>query len=582
VDQQPSVVRPTNAPAFVDVTNAWGLKFKHMVGPLGTYFMPESVGAGGALFDCDGDGRLDVLLVQSHRSPNAVGSFPPGSTLGCRLFRQTEAGAFEDVSESSGLSQSDYGVGCAVGDVDNDGDLDLYITCYRQDRLYLNDASGKFHDVTETSGIEETDWGTCAAFLDYNRDGWLDLVVVNYTVDPLYDHSVACGFREGLVSYCGPQKFQPTVDRLYRNDGPQIDSQGNSTVHFTDVTDASGLGSLKTFGFGVVCVDVNADGWQDIFVANDGAMNRLWINQKDGTFTDEAVVRGCAANGDGNAEAGMGIAFGDVAHNGLTDFVVTHLSGEKATLYRATREGTFEDASRMAGLVEPTSRHTGWGAALIDFNHDGELDLAIANGLVIPCHSKFPPHGEDNFQVRHDVIHDPDRFWRDYADQNVFFMGRGNGHFRDATGESGAFCTNPGSGRALIHGDIDNDGDIDLVVTNCGGNARLYRNDFSKAGHWLMVRAFDPLLHRDAIGAEIRVRVRGKVYAGHVTSASSYLASNDLRVHFGLADSDAYEQILVRWPDGPVEQAHEIFEGGQANRLITLNRGSGIVNKGEP
>lgn len=579
---QPPIIRTRNDPSLMDVTQSWGLDFQQAVGPLGTYFMPESIGTGGALFDADGDGRLDLYLVQSDRSPGAEGDFPSGARSGSRFFRQTEAFTFEDRTQESGLAGAGYGVGCAVGDVDNDGDADLYVTRYEQDGLFLNHGDGTFADVTEASGIRENDWGTCAAFFDYNRDGLLDLIVVNYTADPQYGHSVACGFREGLVSYCGPGKFLPTVDRLYRNDGVQTDSNGVRSVRFSDVTQEAGLGDVKTYGFGVVCADFNADGWPDMFIANDGAANRLWINQHDGTFVEEAVPRGCAANGDGRVEAGMGVAVGDVNQDGLLDILVTHLSDEKATLYVGKENGFFEDVSRMSGIAEPSNRHTGWGTALIDLNHDGELDCPVVNGLVIPCHSGFPPHGEDRFQVRHDVIRDAEAYWRDYADQNILLMGKGNGQFLDATDRGGDFCSAIGSGRGLIYGDLDNDGDIDLVVTNCGGRAKLYRNDYSKVGNWLMVRAVDPRWNRDAIGAEVIVRTSSKTHSGLVNSASSYLTSNDVRVHFGMGSDLEYEQILVKWPDGPVDSAMEVYDGGKTNRLVTLYRGSGRDARGNP
>ena len=578
----PEIVRPASIPTMIDITQAWGLDFQHAVGPLGTYFMPESVGTGGAFFDYDGDGRLDIFLVQSARSPASDGDFPPASRFESRLFRQTEHGLLEDVTVTSGLAGNGYGVGCAVGDIDNDGDPDLYVTRYEQDSLYLNNADGTFSDVTDSSGILERDWGTCAAFFDYNRDGLLDLVVVNYTSDPTYGHSVACGFRQGLVSYCGPHKFLPTIDRLYRNDGVHIDLHGRTTVKFTDVTEAAGMGEVQTFGFGVACADFDSDGWPDIFVANDGAANRLWVNQQNGTFLEQAMQRGCAVNSQGGAEAGMGVAIGDRNHDGRLDLVVTHLSGEKSTLYLATGDGHFDDASAKSGMVKPTTRHTGWGAGLIDLNHDGELDFALANGLVIPCHSRFPPHGEDKFQVRHDKIVDPEAFWRDYADQNVLLMGLEDGTFRDATDQGGDFCAAVGSGRALIHGDIDNDGDIDLLITNCGGKAKLYRNDMPKTGRWLMVRVVDPERKRDAYGAEIILRANGKIFSGHANPGSSFLASNDVRVHFGLGICENYDEIVVKWPDGPVEFATEAFDGGVTNRSITLLRGTGRAQQGTP
>ncbi|MEI8017867.1 MAG: CRTAC1 family protein [Schlesneria sp.] len=578
----PAIIRQNKTPSFVDVTRVWDLDFQHAVGPLGTYFMPESVGTGGALLDYDGDGRLDLYLVQSSRSPGVDRGVPDPAPFQSRLFRQSKEGVLVDVTRTAGLEGKGYGVGCAVGDVDNDGDPDLYVTRYDQDSLYLNNADGTFSDATETCGIVEHDWGTCAAFFDYNRDGLLDLIVINYTYDPTYGHSVACGFRQGLVSYCGPRKFEPTIDRLYRNDGLQTDSQGHRAVKFTDVTEVAGLSDVKTYGFGVVCADFTGDGWPDIFVANDGAANRLWINQQNGTFLEEAAQRGCATNAHGAAEAGMGVAIGDVNHDARLDLIVTHLSGERAPLSLDKGEGVFEDASVVSRIVRPTMRHTGWGAGLIDFNHDGELDFAVTNGLVIPCHSGFPAHGEDKFQVRHDAIANPIAFWHDYADQNLLLFGAGSGLFNEATMQGGDFCAAVGSGRGLIHGDIDNDGDIDLIVTNCGGPAKLYRNDFTKGGSWLMARAIDPRLKRDAYGAEITLYANGVRYHACVNPASSFLASNDVRVHFGLSNCKTYDKIEVKWPDGSLETANEVFDGGLTNRHIELQRGTGRELKGIP
>ena len=578
----PEIIPASRGSSLVDISEVSGLAFEHAVGPLGTYFMPESVGTGAACFDYDGDGNLDFFFVQSARTPGTSPETTLDASFQSRLYRQISPGVFEDQTEFAGLQGGGYGCGCAVGDIDNDGDQDLYVTKYAQDSLYLNNADGTFTEVTDSCGIQEQEWGTCAAFFDFNRDGLLDLFVVNYTADPTYQHSIACGFREGLASYCGPHKFQPTIDRLYRNDGVQTDAQGRKTVQFTDVTETAGIGGVKTFGFGVVCADFTGDGWPDIFVANDGAANRLWINHQNGTFTEEAIQRGCAMNKEGGAEAGMGVAFGDVNRDGMLDLVVTHLSGEKATLYLATEPGYFEDASATSGTTAATKRHTGWGAGLIDFNHDGYLDLPVTNGLVIPCHSRFPPHGEDQFQVRHDRIDDPAAYWRDYADQNLLLMGQPDATFRDATHEGGDFCAAVASGRALVHGDIDNDGDIDLLITNCGGKGRLYRNDFPKRGSWLMIRAIDPRWKRDANLAEITLHANGREFFGIVNPASSFLASNDFRVHFGLGECEQYDRITIKWPDGPVESATETFAGGPTNRTITLQRGLGQAFQGTP
>lgn len=565
----------TVQPGLTDITDAAGLHFQHVVGPLGTYFMPESIGAGGGVFDFNGDGLLDIYLVNCGRSPNAVGEFPPGTRTENRLWLQTANGTFTDATAASGLGDRGYGSGCAIGDVDNDGRPDVYLTNYGPDRLYRNNGDGTFRDVTDSAGLHNDDWATAAAFVDYNRDGWLDLVVVNYTADPKYGHSVACGFMEGMVSYCGPHKFEPTVDRLFRNEGLHPDDEGRPVVRFTDVTESAGLAAAPTYGFGVVCADFNRDHWPDLFIANDMAENRLWMNQHDGTFREEAVPRGVAVNGKGQAEAGMGVVVGDVNGDAALDLIVTHLSLETTTLYVNDGYGSFVDATDAAGVGRPTFLHTGWGAALVDLNHDGHLDLPLVHGLVVPCHSGFPYHGEDQFQVRHDVIEDPEAFWADYADLNLLLMNTGRGAFRDASPEAGDFATAIGSGRSLITGDVDNDGDADLLVTNCGGRARLYRNDMPKQGHWLMVRVMDPKLRRDAYGAEITVTAGGRTFHAVANPSSSYLASNDVRVHFGLGEVDHYDEIVIHWPDGPVAEAAEAFGGGRADRHLLLQRGLG-------
>ncbi len=574
-EDRPRTGKPSESGALIDITESVGISFTPATGPLGTYFMPESTGAGAAFLDYDNDGRLDIYFVNCGQSPKASQPLPSDVRIENRLYRQTEAGIFTDVTAESGLGDTEYGSGVAVGDIDNDGLPDVFLANYGQDRLYRNRGNGTFEDITELAGFRESEWGTCVAMFDYDRDGWLDLMVVNYTADPTYQHSVACGFQHGTVSYCGPHKFQPTIDRLYHNEGLQPDGTGRQNVRFRDVTEEAGLHQAATYGFGVICADLTEDGWPDIFVANDGASNRLWVNQKNGSFLEEAVQRGVAVNKNGTAEAGMGVALGDVNHDLKPDIVVSHLTKETMTLYQNAGQGLFIDQTQGSGIDSGTMPHTGWGTALIDLDLDGWLDLPVVNGLVIPCHSGFPFHGEDIFQVRTEIIRDTMEFWKPYADDNVLMMGRPDGTFVVNPELGGDFSGVPASGRGLVYGDFDEDGDHDLLVTNCGTSARLYRNDLPRKGNWLAVRPVLTENGRDALGARIIVRSGSRSLVHVVNPHSSYLASHDPRARFGLGNIDHTDDIVVYWPDGPVEESGELFPGGPVNRVVTLVRGGG-------
>jgi hypothetical protein len=404
-------------------------------------------------------------------------------------------------------------------------------------------------------------WSTSAAFFDYDRDGWLDLVVVSY-VD--YDQTWVCHGPTGTRDYCAPKTFKGRVSRLFHNEGGRPAGAGkailNPRVQFQDVTETSGLSRVPGPGLGVVCADFDGDDWPDIFIANDGAANRLWINGKNGTYKEEAVQRGIALNGMGRAEAGMGIALGDVDGDGLFDIFVTHLSEETHTLWKQGPRGLFQDTTAHSGVVTTTTRGTGFGTGLIDFDHDGFLDLAIVNGRV-----SASTNVKDNSLGP---------FWSAYADHNQLFRGEGT-HFHNLSPHNPAFCGRPTVSRGLVRGDIDGDGAQDLLVTSIAGRARVFRNVAPKRGHWLNVRAFDPALMRDAYGAEIRVRTGEKTRSAWLNPAEGYLCSGEPCAHFGLGNVQQIDGIDVLWPDG----TRETFPGGEIDRRRVLARGSGTVSK---
>jgi hypothetical protein len=580
-----------NPPWFEDVTDKVWLHFLHDPGPVGTYFMPQQVGSGAALFDFDNDGLLDVLLLQNGG---------PESKSTNRLFRQRPDHTFVDVSAGSGLDFAGHNMGVAIGDVNNDGWPDVLVTQYCGVRLLLNNnGNGIFRDVTAEAGLDNPGWGTSAAFFDYDRDGWLDLVVVNY-VD--YDRTWPCKGPYGQRDFCAPKTFRGRVSRLFHNlgraeapltpnpsppggegrTGPLTPNpspprgrgeeegkplaprrgergwgEGVPAVRFADVTETSGLGRLPGPGLGVVCADFDGDGWPDIFIANDGAANHLWINQKDGTFKEEAALRGVDVNGMGQAQAGMGIAWGDVDGDGLLDLFVTHLTEEGNTLWQQGPRGLFQDRSALAGLLKPVWPATGFGTLLADFDNDGWLDLVVVNGRV-----SARAQGVDESLGP---------FWSRYGDRNQVFANDGRGRFRDISLSNPELCGRYNLGRGAVRGDFDGDGAEDLLVTSIAGPARLFRNRAPGRGHWLRVRTFDPALHRDALGSEVRVRAGGRTRVAWMHPAESYLCSSEPRAHFGLGAADRIESIDVLWPDG----TRETFPGGQADRCRELRKGEG-------
>jgi len=545
---------------FREVADAVGLKFRHFNGAIGQYYMPEIMGAGVALFDYDNDGDLDVYLVQGtmfdpSQDPR-LAKFPPapGWKPGNRLFRNllSETGKLEfvDVTEKAGVGHIGYGMGVAVGDYDNDGFQDLYLTNFGHNVLYHNNGDGTFTDVTARAGVDDPRWSASAAWVDYDRDGRLDLFVANY-LDFTVQGNKRCLAPTGERDYCTPKMYHPVPARLFRN-------RGDGT--FEDVTEAAGIGAAVGPGLGVVCADFNGDGWPDIYVANDGAAAHLWINQRNGTFKESSLLSGTAYNAEGAPQAGMGVASGDFDNDGNEDIFKTNLTHEGCNLYVNDGHGNFYDASVEFDLLRPTLPYTGFGTEWFDYDNDGHLDLFVANGAVNRIESlRGSPYPFDQI--------------------NQLFHNEGHGKkFREVTGIAGPALAISEVSRGAAFGDIDNDGAVDIVVANNNGPVRLLLNQTKSLNrnHWLLVRLEAPNGNRFGIGAKIEVRQRGRKLVRRAHTDSSYLSANDVRVHFGLGPDATIDGLIVYWPDGRVEAWDRI----QADRIMTIRQGTGRSVKG--
>lgn len=521
---------------FQEVAGEAGLAYTHVRCLERRYWFPEIMSGGAGLFDYDGDGDMDLYLVQGGELERE-GTDRPGN----RLFRNRGNGAFEDVTETAGVGDIGYGMGCACGDYDGDGDVDLYVSNVGANVLYRNNGDGTFTDVSRRAGVGDPGWGTSCAFLDYDADGDLDLIVVNY-VSWSSQRDIQCFDRSGRREYCLPAVYDaPTVDVLYRN-------QGDGT--FVDATEDAGLAAAAGYGLGVCCGDFNSDGRIDIYVANDGTPNHLWINKGDGRFVESGLLAGCSVNARGQAEAGMGVASVDIENDGDLDLFMTHLAGESNTLY-VNEGGLFEDVTATTGLSVVSLKYTGFGMGFADFDHDGIVDLYIADGRVTrgePRQDSSDPYGEPDLLLR----------------------GLVGMRFEEVSQPFGDELPSRGASRAAAFGDVDNDGDVDVVVVDSGGPVRLLRNVAGAGGQWIMFRVLDRR-GLDAVGAVVEIESGGRIQYRVVQTAYSYCASNDPRVHFGLGADKRVDRVHVTWPGGRDEN----FGGFEAGSVIVLREGSG-------
>jgi len=552
--------RPASGgPIFTEESASTGLDFVHFNGLAGDYFFWEIMGSGGAVLDYDGDGDLDVYLCQGRllRPGQKVEEalFPPRYPLPLvdRLYRNDlSVGAdgkpvlhFTDVTEASRIRAEGYGMGAATGDFDNDGWVDLYVTNHGPNQLWRNNGDGTFTDVTASAATGDPRYSNSAVFLDYDRDGWLDLFVGNNVDSTVANHKI-CHTRSTIRTYCSPSLFPPLPDRLYHN-------QRDGT--FRDVSAETGIDAEFGPALGVVAADFNSDGWPDIYVANDGKPNLLWINEKGERFHNDALLAGCSVDREGKPQASMGVDAQDFDGDGDLDLFMTHLDRETNTLYVNDGSGMFSDRSVEMGLARPSERFTGFGTSWIDYDNDGDLDILVVNGEV-------------------DAIEELHRAGNPFpfGQTNQLFENVGEGRYREVTAEAGEAFQEVEASRGALFADLDNDGDLDVVINNNSGPARVLINQVGNARPWLGLRLLTGSPGRDALGAQVELLRKGAPPLWRrVRTDGSYASANDPRILFGLGGGDQVERLRVLWPSGRVEEFSDVTVG----RYTTLREGTG-------
>jgi len=516
-----SEVRPDHA-SFVDVTAVDGIRFQHHASHTAMRYLIETMGSGVALLDYDNDGRLDLFLVNgadiTSTTSNKRAPQKDDPQYWNRLYHQRKDGTFEDVTEKAGLQGHGYGMGVAVGDYDNDGYEDIYVTAFGANTLYHNNGNGTFTDVTQPAGVVGSGWSSSAAWVDLDNDGLLDLVVLRYLewdFDDLY-----CPLSNGKRSYCDPKFFKPVTPLVYHNDGDG---------HFTEITHKCGI-SVAGKGLGIAIADYDRDGHVDIYVANDGMPGYLYRNVGDGRFEEAGLLSNASYDGNGNTFAGMGVDFTDYDNDGWPDVMIDDLALQAYVLLRNTGDGVFEYATTQSGIGKLTSPHSGWGLHFLDYDNSGYKDLLVAQG-----------------HVNTDV--DQEKPGLHYLEPPLLLRNSGS-VFEDVSHDSGGVFLSSFSGRGLAVGDIDNDGLMDAVITSNDGPVHLLHNETKPSGHWLTLNLIGHVSNRDAIGAVVRVQAARSTQYATVSTASSYLSSSDKRVHFGLGQATVAEEIEIKWPSG--------------------------------
>ena len=541
VAEQRSPAAPTPLPTFRDVAAAAGLNFTHISGASERKYLPEILGSGGLFLDFDNDGWVDIFLVDG----GSVADPAAARRAHHRLFKNRGNGTFDDVTARSGIQHHAYGMGTCAGDYDNDGLTDLYVTNVGPNALYRNTGQGRFTEVPNAGGADTAMWSTSCAFLDFDRDGDLDLFVTNY-VDTSRDSKEFCGNAgpPPIRDYCHPLSYSPLTSVIYRNTGGR----------FEDVSKQSGIGGFRGNGLGVAVSDVDDDGWPDVFVANDAMPNFLFHNNGNGTFTEIASLAGVAVTAGGNAKAGMGTAFADFSGNGRPGLIVTNHETEMHSLYVNVDGRLFSDVTVRSGVGPATRPYVGFGVVFFDYDNDTRLDIAIVNGHVLANVARLRAGGS-------------------YAQRNLLLRNGGE-RFQDVTAQAGSGFVPEMVSRGLAAADFDNDGDVDLLVTNNNAAPNLLLNE-GGAGNAIIVRAVGVKSNRSAIGTRLTLTTGQRRQIRDVQSGSSYLSQSDLGAHFGLGQATRSERLEVRWPDGTIE----VLKNLPANQAITIREGKGIVSR---